>query len=499
MTATTKPAKTGKTTAQPAAKTPSKATKGAFADLGQRLKSMGTQAATVKQTNGGDLAWLDIDLIDVESQQRTDTFDGEDSTIESLSGTILEMEGLLQTILVTPRENGRYLLVAGERRLRALIRNGEKTAPCFIRKLTPSQIKDAQFLENVERQRLSVVETSRAIEDRMNELREQGVEANEITPAILKRYGRQDTPSNRTWLSNLMALKDLGDAGLAAMALTTNTQAVAALARLEKQDPEAAAAVVDQVRQETQDNPGAAGKQLIEKANEEKRQLREKAGKAPRANAKGKAPAKGGQADKAGQGGETSMATPPDHSTREPGNVKVTFPGLGDNTAVTRTHMMTDIADQMRDPEDSPEFGVQVGEGEHAGVATTASEDDEPSFELFEAESQEATHPGAPLLKMVLTDLEAGVEPKEAIASLAKEDADHVRDFLWRFYDAGTKCQHHTAAYVMAGLRRGVFGYSGIYGAQLSAFIHGSQSDNPRFHLLNIIGAMRPTRIEVND
>lgn len=469
----TAPAK-AKATPKPAAAPKGAGAKGegGFGALGNKLKNLGTQAASMKTGNGGELDWIDIDKIDIEAQQRTDTFDGDESTIDSLAGSIEEMGGLLQTILLTPRGDGRYLLVAGERRVRALIKNGETHAPCFIRVLTKEQIADAQFLENVERQKLSVLETTRALERRINDLRESGLQGLELTQALLKKYGREDTPSNRTWLSNLMALKDMGEAARNALDLTDNIQAVAAVARLETQDPAAAAQVVAEVKEKTKDAPRKAGKELIKDSQQHKDRIREEKGRPPRAK-----PKKDGK-----------VAGPKIVGDDEPGAVSVALPGLAGGLAVTGEPPLS------QDENGGTEPDVIIGAGE--GYSPVAGIDlGHDAFELAEA-GVDTTHPGIDPLSRVLRQIEVGVAPKAATESLTDDEYNEVRDFLTVFHSKG-KQSGSPYLIVMAGLRRGVFGAEGLRGAQLAAFLHGSSGQ--RFNLLDIVGALRPVQVNPNE
>ena len=442
-----------------------------FSSVANQLKNLGKSAAVFK-TEAGELAWVDIDLIDIETQQRTDSFDGDDSTIESLAGSI-QLTGLLQTILLTPKEGGRYRLVCGERRIRALKLNGEITAPAFIRELTDEQIDDAQFLENVERQKLSILETTRVLNRRIDELLKIGTTKKELTPAILAKYNRADTPSNRTWLSNMLTLKELGQAAQDAMDLTDNKQAIAALARLEKQDPEAARQVIEEVKKETAETPRLASQAILTKSQEKKDTLREKKGKPERANKANKK--------------EKEKNTATEKTKVENGAVLVTVPGIANNWAITSEPLI------KTSDESSLGFSVDTTSDDHAEIVEHT---DENLFDIVGDENKEFFHEGVPLLKAILVDLEAGIETKEVLEMIDKNGLDKVRNFLSVFFESGKKDKEH-AITIMAGLRRGVFGYEGIQGAQLSAFLHGNGDESARFNLLKILGAMRKTRIEI--
>ena len=78
----------------------SKSTAG-FAGLGDKLKGIGA-AVTGQQGGKGRLAYVKIARIKILPQQRFESFDGSDSTIESLAGTIEQVGDILQPILLRP-------------------------------------------------------------------------------------------------------------------------------------------------------------------------------------------------------------------------------------------------------------------------------------------------------------------------------------------------------------------------------------------------------------
>jgi ParB/RepB/Spo0J family partition protein len=93
-----------------------------------------------------DVQKIDIDLIDVEPQIRT-IFDGIDDFAERIKA-----EGLLQPIIVSLKEDGRYLLAAGERRLRAVRRLGRTEIDANVRRnLSRESFLTIQYSENENR------------------------------------------------------------------------------------------------------------------------------------------------------------------------------------------------------------------------------------------------------------------------------------------------------------------------------------------------------------
>jgi ParB family chromosome partitioning protein len=104
---------------------------------------------------------LSIDLIEKNPYQTRYVFD-EEMLIE-LRDSIKE-HGVVQPVVVRPAEAGdrRYILVLGERRLRASKMAGKDTIPALVRMLSPQQAAEMTVLENVVRADLNPVEQAEA-------------------------------------------------------------------------------------------------------------------------------------------------------------------------------------------------------------------------------------------------------------------------------------------------------------------------------------------------
>lgn len=104
---------------------------------------------------------LNIGLIDVNPNQPRKNFDP--TALNELASSI-KTHGLIQPILVTPRNN-RYLIVAGERRFRASMIAEMKTIKAIIKDLNDGEVKEIALLENIQRQDLNPIETARALKE----------------------------------------------------------------------------------------------------------------------------------------------------------------------------------------------------------------------------------------------------------------------------------------------------------------------------------------------
>jgi ParB family chromosome partitioning protein len=119
------------------------------------------QEHTQAQANPANLvANLEISLIDKNPYQTRVAFDEE--TLIELRDSIKE-HGVVQPIVVRPAEQGgRFILVLGERRLRASKMAGKEAIPALVRRLSPQQAAEMTVLENVIREDLNPVEQAEA-------------------------------------------------------------------------------------------------------------------------------------------------------------------------------------------------------------------------------------------------------------------------------------------------------------------------------------------------
>ncbi len=127
-----------------------------------------------------------IKISDIEvAQQVRREFD--DESIDSLARSLKE-HGLLQPIVVAEKPDGGYLLVAGERRLRAAKRLGWFSIPAVVVKFDPERLKLCQLVENIQRKDLNLVEKAEGVWEYFNYL--------------WKRLGGTGSPDvERLWLA----------------------------------------------------------------------------------------------------------------------------------------------------------------------------------------------------------------------------------------------------------------------------------------------------------
>lgn len=95
---------------------------------------------------------IPIDRVDPNPDQPRLSFDEE--TLNELAASIIE-HGVLQPILVRPRDAGRYQLIAGERRWRASRIAGLTDVPAMIEEIDDQTALEIAIIENLQREDLS--------------------------------------------------------------------------------------------------------------------------------------------------------------------------------------------------------------------------------------------------------------------------------------------------------------------------------------------------------
>lgn len=90
----------------------------------------------------------------------------EESSLQALADSIRQA-GVLQPLLVV-EENGRYRIVAGERRFRAARMAGLDAVPCIVRDFSPAEQMEASLIENLQREDLNPIEEAAAIRQFMD-------------------------------------------------------------------------------------------------------------------------------------------------------------------------------------------------------------------------------------------------------------------------------------------------------------------------------------------
>jgi ParB family transcriptional regulator, chromosome partitioning protein len=122
--------------------------------LNQPITMPAAQAAASTQE-------IPIDSIDPNPYQTRRRIN--ETALEELAESI-RASGVVQPVVLRPVANGRYQLVAGERRWHASRRAGKTTIPAVVRQISNEQAMEITIIENLQREDLNPVEQARAFE-----------------------------------------------------------------------------------------------------------------------------------------------------------------------------------------------------------------------------------------------------------------------------------------------------------------------------------------------
>ncbi len=146
-----------------------------------------------------ELRNVPVELISPNSSQPRRRF--EEGPLQALAGSLKE-RGVLQPVLVRPQLDGRYELIAGERRWRAAMIAGITQIPAIVRRHDDAASLEIALVENMVREDLNPIEEARACAALVEEL---GLTREQVG----SRVGR-----GRVAVSNLIRLLDLPDEAL---------------------------------------------------------------------------------------------------------------------------------------------------------------------------------------------------------------------------------------------------------------------------------------------
>ena len=115
---------------------------------------------------GEKILQLDINCIFPNENQPRKNF--EETPLLELANSI-KSHGVIQPIIVSKQVDGRYMIIAGERRWRASILAQKNTIPAIVKDYSEKQIAEVSLIENLQREDLNPIEAARAMKKLMEE------------------------------------------------------------------------------------------------------------------------------------------------------------------------------------------------------------------------------------------------------------------------------------------------------------------------------------------
>lgn len=163
--------------------------------LGRGLSSLLKEEMAPLSFDSGN-RFLDIEQIEAGKYQPRKIFDQE--KLKELASSILA-NGLVQPIIVSSGNNGKYQIVAGERRYRACKLAGLKEVPVIVKNLSDKEMLEIALIENIQREELTAIEEAEGYDKLMKEF---GYTQAELADSVGK---------SRSHIANLLRLNNLPD------------------------------------------------------------------------------------------------------------------------------------------------------------------------------------------------------------------------------------------------------------------------------------------------
>ena len=135
--------------------------------LGSILPDIADLEPVAKKSNAA-VSMIEVGLVDPNPFQPRKEFI--DSELEELAQSI-KQQGVITPVTLRQMPDGRYQLVAGERRLRASKLAGLKEIPAYVRTATDIQMMEMALVENIQRSDLNAIEVAQAYHQLIDECR----------------------------------------------------------------------------------------------------------------------------------------------------------------------------------------------------------------------------------------------------------------------------------------------------------------------------------------
>ncbi len=110
-----------------------------------------------------------IAVSDIEPNPKQPRRDFDETAINELAESV-KLHDIIQPVTVSKLANGKYRLIAGERRWRAAKLAGIKDIPAYVRQANDAELLELALLENLQREDLNAMEISLSYKRMMEEL-----------------------------------------------------------------------------------------------------------------------------------------------------------------------------------------------------------------------------------------------------------------------------------------------------------------------------------------
>ncbi len=148
----------------------------------------------IEPASADELRHIDVDLIERGPWQPREHFDEE--ALQELADSI-SAQGVVQPIVVRQKADGRFEIVAGERRWRASQKAGQSKIPVVVKTFDDQTAAAVSLIENIQRENLNPLEESTALKRLVDEF---DMTHQQVADTVAR---------SRASVSNLLRLQDL--------------------------------------------------------------------------------------------------------------------------------------------------------------------------------------------------------------------------------------------------------------------------------------------------
>jgi ParB family chromosome partitioning protein len=129
--------------------------------MSKKALGKGIDALLGGDSHGISSSVAEVALADLRPNPEQPRQEFDETALRELADSIRE-KGVLQPVLAEAREGGGYVIIAGERRVRAARLAGLERIPAVVRQFTAQEKLEIAVIENVQREDLSPIEEARA-------------------------------------------------------------------------------------------------------------------------------------------------------------------------------------------------------------------------------------------------------------------------------------------------------------------------------------------------
>lgn len=166
-------------------------------------RGLGALLSSVEDDINEASSIAEIKVSDIDPNPDQPRRDFDKNAIEELAISMKAI-GLVQPITVQKKDDGRYFIIAGERRFRAAKSINLQTLPAYVIDISPRDIMELALVENIQRQDLNAIEVALSLESIM---KQKSITHEELSKIVGKSRA---TVTNYLRLLNLPAQIQLG-------------------------------------------------------------------------------------------------------------------------------------------------------------------------------------------------------------------------------------------------------------------------------------------------